>query len=491
MRLILLICLMFMSACTVPGQAESIAGEQPAALTTPIDEPVAVSMNEPATQPTAVPLADNAVLLLQWNREQRQYELRLVNPATGESVGSDAPLSLGGNPMYTLSHTLSTDGRWLAVIESNGQSCESISIGSACRARADALHLVDAELWQVATVALPGTGWAEPLVFSPDNARLALAYHDSETSTLLLFDTTSGKEVAQRSLDFRPALLTFASNSSLALVGAPEGKKRGISEPGPLRLLLLDGKSLADLWQQPLPEIVSGNWCTEGCGESHEAWRMVAWTPAMSLSPDGRFLHIMHADDNRLTTVDLDSRSVNTASIERAQSWLERLLALTAGTAEAKSLLDGAYKSATLSPDGARLYVVGNAWQIVEDDDGRPMQQLERQGLQVVDPASGYLLETRHTEADRVRMSRDGAYLLLDGWDQNGRWTEIIDAGSLKAVTRLNEWEVTAAPQSDGGMVLLASRFREQQIEFAIVRPPAFAIEPAWSADPPASWLTH
>jgi DNA-binding beta-propeller fold protein YncE len=475
---LVLLVLWLLMGCVPTSKVITIADTRIPATATATAPPT------PTEAKTAAP-----ALLVRWNSGDGRYELQPVDATTGQAIPGYIPLPLGGDRQYALQTALSADGRHLAAIESNGQACESNAGGTACRARADSLHLVDVAGWERVTAALPGDGWVSPLLFSPDGTRLALAYHNEAASLLMLFDAVTGIQQGQQSIPFRPTLMTFTDDGSLVVAGAAEGEKRGVTEPGPFTVQLLDGATLAEQWTQTLPEIMSGSWCTAECDGSPEQWRTESWQPAVVASPDGRYLYIVHANEDKLTTVDLDGRAVSTVPIQAAQSWLERLFALTAGTAAAKMLGDGASKSAVLSPDGQRLYVVGNSWYIDADDEGQPVQQGEFLGLQAVNTADGQLLQTKETTAEKLRITPDGAYLLLDGWDENGRWLEVWNAVTLENITRLEDREVTAVPLLDGGYALLASTTGGQQLYLSLMSPPRFKCAPVWIADGPIIWI--
>ena len=67
--------------------------------------------------------------------------------------------------------------------------------------------------------------------------------------------------------------------------------------------------------------MVSGTWCIENCKESYEYKVFVRWGPAVVLAKDRRLLYIVHADDERITTVDLDTRTVRDTEVRLARSW--------------------------------------------------------------------------------------------------------------------------------------------------------------------------
>src|SRR5205814_2545129 len=142
----------------------------------------------------------------------------------------------GEDTMFMPPYAFSADGTKLAAVAARGNSCESVGGGTACRARADVLHLIDLRAWREVTAPLPGRGWVWPLAFSPDAARLALAYHEQASSALLLFDVGTGQLLTQRALDFQPSLVEYTGDGAVLVVyGAPLGAVPGVSKPGPPR----------------------------------------------------------------------------------------------------------------------------------------------------------------------------------------------------------------------------------------------------------------
>ncbi|NJN54388.1 MAG: hypothetical protein HC804_06315 [Anaerolineae bacterium] len=460
----------------------------------PTSEPVTVAETRLPVTAVAPTTAQSPALLAQWNESSDTYDIRLVDATTGVQLPGYDALPLAGNELYMLQTAWAADGRTLAAVAAaDGPACESESGGTACRARAAALHLVDTKSWQSVIADLPDDGWVSTLLFNATGTQLAVAHHTENESQLLLFDAVTGGQLAQQPIPFRPTLIAFADDGSLVLAGADEGENRGVTKPGPFTVQVRDGITLAEQWSQTLPEIVHGNWCTANCEGEHTQRQTQSWQPGVVAAPDGRFLYIVHADDDMLTTVDLHGRTVQTRHIQAAQSWLERLLARTAQTAVAKSLGDGAYKTAVLAPDGSRLYAVGFSWHIESVDGAEPEHQTEYLGLQVVDPVDGRLLASKETSAERLRLTPDGAYLLLDGWETDGRadglWFEVWDAVSLELITRLEDRQVTAVPLLDGGYVLLASTADGQQLYLSLMSPPRFKCAPIWTADSSAFWI--
>lgn len=436
---------------------------------------------QPAAQSTIAPDLAGSVLLAQWNDEKQL--IYPVDPANGEALSGYKPLT--GSPA-----ALSIDSQKLAVIESYGQSCEAYAGGTACRDSADVLHLVDLPTWEQDTINLPGQGWSDLAAFNPDNTQLALLYHQPANEQLLLFDVKTGQVEAKHGLKFRPSFLAYTlDGATLILYGSPLGAKPGVSEPGSPRLLLLDAESLEVKWEQLLPGLASGEWCLENCDASHEKRLSVHWQPAVLLSPDRRQLYLVNADRDRLTVLDFETQTVRLVELQLAHSWFEQFLALTAGVAQAKGGVEGATKAAVFSPDGQRLYVVGRTMQAELDSQGYWQIEEASLGLQVFEVKSGRQIAHHDYEVIDLRLTPDGAVLLLLGWAERGGWTEVLDANDLEHLATLVEWEVGIAPRLDGQPLLMASRPGPADTKFAIVDPNSFEIGSAWSKPGYAWWV--
>ncbi len=104
--------------------------------------------------------------------------------------------------------------------------------------------------------------------------------------------------------------------------------------------------------------LLSGEWCLEGCTGSPDQRHFIRWKPGLALSPDSTHLYIIHADKEVLSSIDLAKGDRREHPIETAASWLERLLSRTAAVAHAQGLAQGAIRSAAVSADGTRLYVL-------------------------------------------------------------------------------------------------------------------------------------
>jgi hypothetical protein len=475
MGLRLSLCLVLLLAgCAAPPQT---APETSA----PVDAQV-----EPAARETAETAAMPFVTLTVWNAEQP--EIRLVDVEAAREVP-------GFEPIHALPQALSADGSMLAAVESDGQSCDAFAGGTSCRGNAAVLHLIDLQTRQELTAPISTKGWAWPAAFSPDASQLALAYHEDSAALegsvdeLLLYETASGEIAARQGLPFTPSRLGYTADGQQVVVyGQALGNQPGISEPDPPRVLLLDAATLNIEWDQTLSGVQSGFWCQANCEASHEQREMVSWEPATVFSQDGAKLYIVSADEDLLTTVDFEARSVSNLQIRVQQSWLERILALTAGPALAKGEMSGTIKAAVLSPDGERLYVVE---QVFNDSSGEELEAHPSKaspGLKIIDLKTGAVLASGDIQGSRILASPDGANIFVEVGSQGQIQTYVLDAASLKPVAKLEGWEVRRTIRVDGRPVLLASQSRETSTRLSVLDP--VTLEPAqtWTVENYAVW---
>jgi hypothetical protein len=163
---------------------------------------------------------------------------------------------------------------------------------------------------------------------------------------------------------------------------------------------------------RPPDEVVSGHWCVEQCDGDFGVRKMISVVPGVALSPGGEMLSIVHADAERLTTVDLAARAVRTTPIRAPVAWIDRLLTLTAGVAHAKGPMDSFARTAVFSPDGSRLYVSGYDFTMTANEPAADVAEA-MQPLRVIDPVMGVLAET-DAPNHSLRLTPDGALLLVD-----------------------------------------------------------------------------
>jgi hypothetical protein len=466
-------------ACTAPIQTPPAT--RPAATLPP---PKPTVTKPPAT--SDAPLGSSA-LLVAWDNRRNQHELRPIDLRQGLPLAGYEPIYLGRNYQYQFS----PDEKTLAVV----------AYPSDTHTRDGVLHLIDVSAWRDVTTPLKLAGWIGAMAFSPDGTHLATAYFDqtvpigSNGNRLIVIDLATQAIVAQATPDFWPRVLAFsADGGSLIAYGTRSETGNGLNPAA--QVTLLDAVDLGVEWDMPLPDIRDGQFQVKASDEP-DAW--VWWTPAVVLAHDRQTLHIVHADEDKLTTVDVARHTATSVEIAPARSWLEQLLSLGAGVAHAK-VMDGTRKQAALSTDGSRLYVVGQTGQSSQDADGRWQFTQSPLDLQVVDVTSGLEIAAVPTQATEIGLSPDphrfgtragGARLYLRGYDSIGvPWTDVLDATSLEVVAHLDGHYVIPAQAQDGQPILLSSDSHTGNTALAALDAQSLDAIHAWTVVQYAAWIT-
>ena len=481
-RLTWLALLLLLAACAAPA-SERVADATLLAVA-PTDAPPLPVASAP-TMP-ATPL-----LLIGWDDALGRV-VRAVDPLTGRDAPGYAPLPFddGRDNDFITSAAVSPGVHRLAILDTSGQLCYAYAGGETCGPRSSAVYLLDVAAWTIRPVPLTPDGWVGPLAFSPDGERLALSVRDDDGgNTLWLLDAAGGTTLATAALPFTPSQLGFGPDAAtLVAYGQPEGERPGMTPPPPPRVLLLDAATLAPVWATTLSEISSGHWCAAQCDAGHGVMEMVSRVPGVVLSPDGERLLIAHADAARLTTVDLRQRDVATVAISRPVTWLERLLAATAGVAHAKGPTDSLARYVALSPDGSRLYLGGYDFGMSADGAGGWTVSETFPPLQVLDAATGEVLQERDARAYWLQLTPDGARLLLRDLFANVIVTDVLNAATLAPVGHIEGQDVLLARDLAGGVAFVGQSIRQSQSRFTLFDPAGLAVVAQWSADGPA-WV--
>ncbi len=496
-----LILLFILTACIAKTSDTREARTQSATPTNAPLQPIATlvptAMPTRPLPPITTPAPESSVLL------HLGSAIHVLDLATGK----DAP---GYELLPPSPSALSADGKKLAAIEPRGRSCEFVGGGTSCRSGAGVLHVVDLQarrevtndltVRRQVTDTLPSEGWVGNISLTPDLSRVTFAYNQRELSTILLADAHTAGIVVQRVIDFRPALLQYAQDGkTLVVYGQALGDDPGNLKPPPPSVALLDAATLEVEWEQMLTNIVSGSWCVENCQGSHEERLSAIWYPAVVPSHDGRHLYIVHADVDKLTTIDFSSRTIRTTELQTARLGFDNFLARFADVAEAKGGASGVHKYAVLSLDGTRLYVSGSTMTATRDSRNRPDSTYSVAALQVIDVASGRRIATRGM-ANRndvseyfhsINITPDGAYVFVArGDERNNWWTEVFDAKNLQPVARLDEWRMFIARRMDAQPILLAHQPNSRPLQLVVIDPHTFEVIRSWSVDSNAGWAS-
>ncbi len=463
---------------------------QPATKSSSAPTEKATAAPTPAAQYSDAPL-ESSVLLATWDRGQ-QAELRPIDPNTGWDLAGYAPIGLGQN----FQHVFSPDGQTLAVTPYDGGIYCS-GTPATCRAPGGLIRILDLQAWRATTTTIEVEDWISAMSFSPDGERLAIAYdgaHSGAEGQLTLVDVARQAVTAQASVSFIPRLLKYnRDGASLMLYGLEASlQDRSLNRP---RAALFNAADLTLVWETRLPDILDGLIPKEGSATSE--YEGILWEPATAFAPDGSALYIVHADAEKLTTVDFVERATRTVDIRPPQSWLDQLMALTAGVAHAKTW-DWTRKQAVISLDGRWLYVVGetSTWSQNAQGEGQVIQT--SLGLQVIEAATGTEIARRDSEATQISIAPGGTRLYLQGWTKRWTkwalyqepWTEVRDAGSLEVIAHLTGQHVVPARQLDGQPILLSSYMRgDEQTDLTALDAESLDEIYAWSVKGVAGWL--
>ena len=389
-----------------------------------------------------------SVLLSRFDQDRSTHLLTPVDPLSGQALCDYQPVSTG----LSASHAFGPDkgsAQTLALVVARQ---DDHSDGG--------LHLFDLANWQDQVTNIEIPSWVIAMTFNPQGTRLAIVYPEagmeedvwSNNSRMIVIDVVAGQVVAETVLPLTPRLLAFSEDStSLMAYGVTNQDSSGLD--GAARALLLDAASMEVVWELALETVADGQtrlYTSDGTEE------YIWWGPAAVLSPEHQALFIVHADEDKLTSVDFSERIWDTVEIQPQLSWFERLLSLTAGVARAK-VVDGTTKQAILSEDGKRLYIAGQTSETWQDENGNWQFSQKPLGLQVVDVPSRTEIAHLDTEASELDLSPDGSHLYLRGWSGSGAWTEIVDLEKLEIVNRLVGRRLIPAARLNGEPVLLSS----------------------------------
>jgi DNA-binding beta-propeller fold protein YncE len=270
------------------------------------------------------------------------------------------------------------------------------------------------------TVASDGEIW--PLDLSADGSKL-LAGVTSDFSGQLyppawkVFDTTTGEMTAaiQGESDQSNTFIQAVDPISWKLYRLlPERASWfGDDRPQPAKLVAIDLATASTIGQTTLPEVLIGPWPDEfliALPDSELGIVRIA-NPGIAVSPDGRELAVVHAQDDGVTVIDAATLAVErTMSLHQNQGLVDGLLSklpLAPQHASAKSPAMGASIRAFYSADGQSLIIGGN--NITFDPKAQESARTGR-GLTLVDLQNG-TIETKTFDEFEV----SGVYTLPNG----------------------------------------------------------------------------
>lgn len=404
----------------------------PSALATPTSvQPVPVSGASSAR-------FGAAALVVEEDPQTRLFSIYPLDAETGQPAAAPSAAGSGPAPVDfqpvvlggAIAYGFSTDRTQMAFLSTRTEGCSGYC-----------LRIMDLENWEELIAPIPVdksfSSWFMIPAYdgSGDLIPLLLNKQTDTVGEIILVDRQQGKVAARVDM---PAFVYQAVNTAggnLAVYGLQTDR----SANRPLAYIaLLDGKTLDLVWEKTLPEVPLSD--GEPVDQSNPTEGRY-YQPAAAFSADGSRLFLVAADRPLLVTVDFEKQAVEKAPIRPRLSFIERLLAATAGVVQAKAI-NGVIKNGVLSQDGRYLYVAGEETRVTGNEGDELQMDVIPLGLQVIDTRDGTLVRELVTDANQLALSPDGQALLLTGWKDvadgsSGAWTDVLDLSTWKVTRRL------------------------------------------------------
>lgn len=455
-------------ACTsVAPREESVPGERSVEKAGEEVSPAQAMAPAPAVPVSTATADDLDSAVLVYAYEDGPF-FQALSPETGEPLPGYERLHAGPGAPYVAYHP---HNRRLAVI-SHGR-----------------LYVVGVAGWQVGETDLRFPRVLD-LAFDDSGERLAVAYDGTAADPrLALVDVETATALAdvQVEVALRPPagqMQWLAGGEGILLFGEAKGGAQGKQSAAVARYR---APSLENEWQLALPEVRAGTAC-ENCLE--EPGLGMSWRPGVALAPDGRSLYVVHADAERLTTVDVAAGTAKTVPLRSDTTWLEDLWRLLAPRMAAAKAINQHARDVEISPDGRFLYVVGVEVQYWETEEG--LRQKERHlGLQVVEAATGCIVDRLATEATALSLLPGGEHLVLASGAPPGTDSSVVHLPDLRIVRRLPGLHLQVGRRLNGEPLLLAEGFDRgaNRATLAVVHPETFNVVRRQTRYGYASWL--
>ncbi|HKY53032.1 MAG TPA: hypothetical protein VJM08_01950 [Anaerolineales bacterium] len=320
-------------------------------------QPDFVATPEKANAPNPNPSPSDAITLLVVTEKENSLapslQARPVDPTTLANLPDYAAIDFGHHYTYVVS----PDRKILAVITWTSDW-----------SMAGKLHLIDLDTWTDTPVDLRIDNYVSDLTFSADAKKLYWTMPTVRDPVhgilrdyqLYQYDLASRhlSAVAQFPSSFLP-WSQRSSSENVAIFGVPTGTD-GLTEDVP-RVIIVDSAKDHIMSDIRLDSVKAGQFheqminATPSTGE--EAWQSVNYSPGLAWDLDRNVLYIVHADEDKITVVDLVTGSLmKQAQIRPRQPLLEWMSDLLVPAAAAKG---GPWLGARvlLSGDGEHLYV--------------------------------------------------------------------------------------------------------------------------------------
>lgn len=434
-------------------------------LATPVPTPEPVSVGVPALE-----------------YKSGQNVLLMLSSMTGNVFDAYAPIPLGQQPVYAFS----PDGRTLAVVSYVSDQYPPANAQ---------LYLIDLPSWKYRTAKLEELHeWVSTMTFN--SAGTSLAVSGGSSGQLLMIDIQSSEVRASTQAGFSVRNVKFTTDGKAIMAYGPHIAQNVAVSIGAPKAALYSVSDLNILWSVDLDGVRDGIFPKKEGTSTEDLFKpgaAVSYTPGIVFAPDRDALYVVHGDEDKLTTVDFVSQKASTVDIHVKTSWLDQLMALTAGVAYAKGM-DGTTKQAVISPDGKFLFVGGNTQVVTQQANGNNWDITNTSlGLQVIAVEDGTLVEKIETEANSAAISGDGKYIFLSGWKNDAYgtpWTDVLDTSLNSIVKHLDGVYLIPTHRMDGKTILVSSGMISDNVySMASVEPDTWAIASEWKGPDYVGWL--
>jgi hypothetical protein len=321
------------------------------------------------------------VLLVTENQEGHGLQARPVDPTTLADFPHYAPLDFG----HHYQSAISPDGKTLAVMTWPSGASNSGGV----------LHLIDPKSLTDQKANLEINDYVNALSFSGDGKSLYWSFPTSHSAAHGLpfdyelrrynLDSQQLQVIAKFPSSFEPwwnQMQRTASGDQLAVYGLPVGND-GLVKGDP-HVFTVD---LAKKWiaaEVALAGVKAG--AVHEMVQSTDSYKEYA--PGLGWDDVRHLLFVVHADEDKITVVDLaQDKIIKQAQIHKQQSLLNQLSSWFILTAEAKGI-PTVTRRVVLSHDGQRLYVLsdysaggvdqGGALQVIATQDLTEIRRVDR-----------------------------------------------------------------------------------------------------------------
>ena len=396
-----------------------------------------------ATQCVKKNLKDGLPVIL--SRDEESF-LALLDPGTGLPVCQADKLDLGQNALLAFTQ----DRLNMAVLGYEKGQEEGWR-----------LRWVDLPAWNIIDTGIVLQSWSQGIAIHPDNRQVVVAQpilsQEKEPRMLghrlVLVDLKDENRRFETPLDIDPRIVQFIDDGRQILV---YGSQYDYTQGTTTSQAILQAFETTDLtldWETEISSVREGvvHTSQENRPDSYQQW-----FPALVFSPDNTRLFIIHADADRMTTVNLKARTMTTTDMQPRLGWLERFLWATARVAQAKGL-NGTTKQASISSDGKTLFVTGMTGHVKEngaynwDFESIPL------GLQVIDIPEIKIIQQIKSSGNELSLAKDGATLYLRGWNGETAWTDFIDTKSLKIMAHIDRRHLFPIQSISGTEIIAGS----------------------------------